>query len=301
MGMMRNQVLCAAVFSTMLIRCSADTYSNMPVADAFVATGTSTNDLSGDNFGAAGSLTVEAANLPKGEFQSIIEFDLAAAQSYFNSEYGVGAWSVQTVSLVLTASAHTNAMFNPPAAGAIGISLMQNNSWVEGTGTGGDPTTNGISYNSLESTYIDNETDQALGTFTFVGGTAGTAAYVLGLTPGVISDVTGGRDMSLRLFPADTVVSYLFNSRMASPAPALLVTATMLTNAVELAVALSGTNLALSWPTNQAANLVLQQNSDLATTNWSATPTNSLVVAHGQYQIFAAPTNTQQYFRLVAP
>jgi len=293
----RSAAVLAAIVSAVPCHCRADTYSAVPIADTFVATGTSGNNLSGDNFGAAGSLTVEAGNLAQGEFQTVIKFDLSGAQAYFNTEYGAGAWMVQAVSLVLTSSAHGNSIFNPPAAGEFGVSWMQNNSWVEGTGTGGDPTTNGISYNSLESIYINNAADQALGAFFFVGGTSGTASYGLGLTSGVVGDLAAGNEMSLRLFPADTNVSYLFNSsRASSDAPELLITAEP-----ELRVALAGDSLALYWMTNQGSALVLQQNSDLATTNWTTTPTNSMIVTNGQYQILISPTNLQQFFRLATP
>ncbi len=292
----------ALSFSTVLYPCHADTFSAVPIADAFVATGTPTDDLSGDNFGAAGSLTVEAGNLPQGEFQTVIEFDLTGAQSYFNAEYSAGGWTAQTVSLKLTASAHGNSMFNPPAAGAFGISLMQNNSWVEGTGTGGALTTNGITYDSLESTYINNATDQALGTFSFGGGTSGTANYKLTLSSGLLGDLLAGTNLSLRLFPNDPNVSYLFNSRMAaSNGPALLITVAPQAIPYQLALTLSGGNLVISWPTNESSGVVLQQNSVLSSTNWIATPTNFLTVTNGRYQVLASPTNAQQFFRLYTP
>ena len=94
-------------------------------------------------------------------------------------KYGIGDWTIQSVTLQLTASAHGNAMFNSVAAGQFGVSLMANNSWAEGTGTGGMPTSDGITYNSLTSTFINNANDQGLGTFQFVGGTSGTGNYTL--------------------------------------------------------------------------------------------------------------------------
>jgi hypothetical protein len=213
------------IFSAMLSPCLADTYSTNAISDAFVATGP-TGNLSGDNFGAAGSLTVEAADLPQGQFQSVIEFDLSGAENHFNSEYGAGGWTVQSVSLELTASSHGNAIFNATAAGQFAVSLMVNNSWVEGTGTGGAPTTDGISFNSLQNTYINNAVDQGLGVFQFTGGSSGTGIYNLGLTSGLTGDLAGGDDLSLRLSPNDNNVSYLFNSRMASPGqPELVITA----------------------------------------------------------------------------
>jgi hypothetical protein len=90
---------------------------------------------------------------------------------------------------------------------------MQNNSWVEGTGTGGAPTSDGISFNSLQGVYVNNSLDQALGTFNFPGGSSGANTYTLSLSSGLVADALSGSDISLRLFAADSSVSYLFDSR----------------------------------------------------------------------------------------
>lgn len=188
-------------------------FSVVPNADAFVSSGGS---LSSSNFGAAGSLAIAAPGLPQGEFQSVLRFDLSAAQSSFNAQFGAGQWVIQSVTLQLTSSPHNNAIFNNIAAGQFGVSLMQNNLWVEGTGTGGIPSSDGISFDSLQGTYINNATDQALGTFGFPGGSSGQNNYQLSLSSGLVNDVTSGGVMSLRLFAADTSVSYLFTSRSGS-------------------------------------------------------------------------------------
>ena len=187
-------------------------FNSQPIADAFVTPG-ATGSLSSSNFGAAGSLAIAAGDLPQGQFQSVIKYDLSADVSAFNTEFGVGNWTVQSVSLTLTASPHGNAIFNAVAPGSFGISLMQNNSWTEGTGTGGAPTSEGISFNSLANTYINNSIDQTLGTFSFAGNTSGANSYSLGLSSGLIANILGGDDVSLRLFAADNNVSYLLNSR----------------------------------------------------------------------------------------
>jgi hypothetical protein len=199
-------------------------FTVQPVADAFVTSGGS---LSSSNFGGAGSLAIAAAGLPQGEFQSVLKFDLSAAQSSFNAQFGNGNWTIQSVTLQLTSSPHNNPIFNDVAAGQFGVSLMQNNLWVEGTGTGGIPSSDGISYNSLLGTYINNATDQALGTFNFPGGTSGQNSYALTLSSGLVGDITAGSDLSLRLFAADTTVSYLMTSRSgsASARPDILVQA----------------------------------------------------------------------------
>ncbi len=144
----------------------ASLFTNAPVADAFVTTGSNGN-FSANNYGAAGALAVAASDLPQGEFQTVLKFDLSGALSSLDAQFGAGLWAIQSVTLQLTSSPHNNAIFNNIAAGQFGVSLMQNNSWVEGTGTGGVPTMDGISFNTLLGTYINNASDQALGTFNF--------------------------------------------------------------------------------------------------------------------------------------
>jgi len=199
-------------------------FSSQAFSDAFVATGP-TGNFSGNNFGGAGALAVAAGNLPKGEFQSVFQFDLSGARNSFDSQFGVGAWIVQSATLQLNSSPHNNSIFNDIAAGQFNVSLMQNNSWVEGTGTGGIPTTDGISYNSLQSTYINNATDQALGKFTFPGGTSGANTYNLNLSSSLLAKVLAGDDMSLRLYAADNTVSYLFSSRSTGGGPEITIVA----------------------------------------------------------------------------
>jgi hypothetical protein len=185
-------------------------FSSQSMADAFVTSGGS---LSSSNFGGAGALAVSAGGLPQGEFQSVLKFNLAGAENSFNAQFGVGQWTIQSVTLELSSSPHGNSIFNNIAAGQFNVSLMQNNSWVEGTGTGGVPTSDGVSFNSLLGVYVNNAADQALGTFSFPGGSSGQNAYTLALSSGLVSDVMAGGDTSLRLFAADDSVSYLFSSR----------------------------------------------------------------------------------------
>lgn len=194
------------------------------IADAFVTTG-ATGSLSTSNFGAAGALAVAAPGLPQGEFQTVLKFQLSGVKSSLDATYGTGAWTIESVTLQLSASPHNNNIFNNVAAGHFNVSLMQNSSWVEGTGTGGIPTSDGISFSTLQSTYINNAADQALGTFSFSGGTSGTADYSLELSSGLVSDLLQGNTASLRLYAADDVVSYLFSSRQggATVAPELII------------------------------------------------------------------------------
>jgi len=182
-----------------------------PIADAFVTTGPSGN-LSDNNYGGAGALSVSAAGLPQGELQSVLKFSLTAAASSFDGAFGSGQWTVQSATLYLATTPANNAIFNAPAAGQIGISWLQNDAWPEGIGTPGAPSTSGITFTSLEQIFV-GAGDQGLGTFWLDGTTEGFSAYTLGLAPGLTADVLSGSLLSLRLFAADSSVSGVVNSR----------------------------------------------------------------------------------------
>jgi hypothetical protein len=189
----------------------AATFSLNPVADAYVATGPS-NNLRDNNYGAAGALSVAAPGSPDGEFQSVLRFDLAGARGSFDALFGVGQWVVQSVSLQLNATLPNNPVFNANAAGSFNVSWMQNDSWTEGSGGNNNPSTIGLSYNSLVNTFINNTADQALGTFSYGGG-VGLASHSLTVSSGLLNDIQSGSLASMRLFAADASVSYLVNSR----------------------------------------------------------------------------------------
>ena len=189
---------------------SAATFSLNPTADAFVATGP-TGNLSISNYGGAGALSVAAPGLAQGEFESVLQFGLAGAKSSFDSQFGVGQWTLQSVTLQLTAVPPNNPIFNASAAGQFSLSWMQNDGWTEGTGNPGLPTSNGITFSTL-SNFVSGA-DEALGTFSFNGATNGNFTYTLGLTPSFSADILAGSTVSLRMFAADSTVSFLSDSR----------------------------------------------------------------------------------------
>ena len=210
----------AAAFIALLLLAlplGAATFTLNPSADAFVTTGPS-GALSISNYGAAGALSVAAPDLANGEFQSVLRFDLSGAKTSFDSQFGVGQWSIQSITLSLTAAPPNNGIFNPSAAGQFGVSWMQNDSWIEGTGTPAAPSSAGITFSTLPS--FLSAGDESLGTFSFAGGTSGSATYTLNLTPGFDADAAAGNLVSFSLFAADSIVSYLFNSRTGGSGPA---------------------------------------------------------------------------------
>lgn len=201
------------------------TFSLNPSADAFVTTGP-TGNLSTNNYGGAGALSIAAPGSPEGEFQSVLQFGLTGAKNSFDSQFGAGQWSVQSVTLQLTAGPHNNNIFNPIVPGQLAVSLMQNNGWTEGTGSPMAPTNNGITFSTL-SNFV-SAADSSLGTFAFNGTTNSVVTFSLNLTPGLSADILSGGTASFRIFAADTVLSCLFDSRdfgIASDRPLLTITA----------------------------------------------------------------------------
>ena len=147
-----TRIFCKIFLPIFLIAHSAvaATFSSNPSADAFVASGPSGN-LSINNYGGAGAICVAAPGLAQGEFQSILRFDLSSAKASFDSQFGAGLWTIQSVTLQLTATAPNNAIFNSSAAGQFVLSWMQNDSWTEGAGTPSAPATTGVTFATLPS------------------------------------------------------------------------------------------------------------------------------------------------------
>ena len=215
---------------------SAATFSLNPTADAFVSSNTALNALgtatiSNSNYGAAGAIGAAAAGLPKGEFDSLLKFDLSSAKASFDATFGAGLWAINSMSLQLTLASPGNAIFNGNGAGAGGTNInfagsfamkwMQNDSWVEGAGTPSAPTLatgtgSGITFSALPS-FLSGP-DELLGSFSYAGATSGNITLSLGLTPSFVADATAGNNVSLLMLPNDTGVALLANSITAAVA-----------------------------------------------------------------------------------
>ncbi len=183
-----------------------------PVADAFVTTGPSpANTLAGNNYGGAGAMGVAGTSSSKGEFQSVMRFDMNSVLSTFDTRFGPGLWKIDSVSLRLTSAAAGNPIFNSITAGSFSIKWMQDDSWTEGTGNPGAPTTNGISYTSLQG--LLGGSDTSLGTYAFDGITGVSTTWNLNLPTAFRNDIMAGGNLGFHVVAADATVSYLFNAR----------------------------------------------------------------------------------------
>ena len=229
---------CAAIIPAASHSQSSFTVNNT-IADAFLAAGSAANpvgaNLTGLNFGAAGTLAIAPASSTKGEFDSIIEFNLSGAFNQFNSTYGAGNWQVSGLKLSLASNfggqgeQPNNGIFNSINAGSFGIDWLGDNTWVEGTGGGmgapGYPSNSSVSFQSISSLFGNGSS--SLGTFTYTPpGDNVYANYALPLDANLVSEAQSGGDASLYFFAADNQVSYLFNARSFSQNhPELIVTA----------------------------------------------------------------------------
>jgi hypothetical protein len=195
-----------------------------PTADAFIATGSAGNpagtDLTGLNFGGAGTLAISPSSSTKGEFDTILKFNLASTVSQFNTTYGVGNWAVTGLTLKLASNTGVqgtqpgNGVFNSINAGNFDIQWVSVDNWIEGTGNGmGTAAGSSISFSSMSTLFAG--TSDGLGTYTYTPpGNNVYVSYTLPLNGDLVSDVDGGGDVSLYFSAsAASAVGYLFNAR----------------------------------------------------------------------------------------
>jgi hypothetical protein len=209
----------------------AATVTLNPLADAFVS---SANPSS--NYGGAGALAISAAGLPKGEFNSLLKFDLAAVKNSFDATFGSGLWVIDFITIQFTAVDPNNALYNGNGAGPGGsnvnfaglfsIEWISNDAWIEGNGTPAASNSSGITFSMLPT--FRSVADESLGTFAFAGGTSGSQSWNLNLSTSFAADVAAGNAVSLLMLPGDAGVSFLGGSRsitIVNSRPVLSVTA----------------------------------------------------------------------------
>jgi len=282
------------------------TNSSMTTADAFLCTGSPNYqggaDLTGLNFGAAGTLAIASASSPAGEFQSVIRFNLAAGVAVFNAAYGTNNWRITGVTLDLASNygvagvQPNNPIFNVISGGQFVIEWLADDNWAEGTGTPNLPTTDGVCYNSLPALLVPPH--EALCTNTYSPPDNNVHVFwPLPLTTNLVADLGGGGDVTFRFYAADNQIGYLFNSYKYGRGnePYLHVVAT------PLLTILSGTfsngMFQLTGIGNNHTPYQIQFNTNLATTNWKTIGT---ATADGSGKILfddVSATNAPRFYR----
>ena len=170
------------------------------------------------NYGVAGTLAISPASSAKGEFDSVLMFNTAAAVSQFNTSYGAGNWTITGLTLSLASNfgtqgaQPTSTILNTVNAGSFGIDWLANDSWVEGTGGGNGAANGAVDFNSISSLLAPGY--DSLGTYTYTPpGNNVYANYSLSLDDNLVSDAAAGGDVSLYFYAADDQVGYVFNSK----------------------------------------------------------------------------------------
>jgi hypothetical protein len=221
MNHLRTLVLAMGILSFGSVARAQVTYTNTDDADAFLATGSPANpvgtNLTGLNFGGAGTLVIAPATSLKGEFQSIIGFSLSNAVALFNTNYGAGNWTITGISLQLASNYGTagvqpnNAIFPVISAGNFVIEWLSTNGWPEGTGSPNLPSMDGVTYDSLPG--LLSGPHEILCTNTYVPpGNNVPVTYALPLSTNLVTEILAGADATFRFYAADTQIGYLFNS-----------------------------------------------------------------------------------------
>jgi hypothetical protein len=174
------------------------------------------------NYGGAGTFAIAPASAPKGEFDSVLMFNTAAAVANFNGLYGIGNWAITGLSLSLASNFPTqgesisNPIFNNINGGTFGIDWIANNSWNGGNGGGmggaGFPNTNFVSFDYIPF-LLTNGVD-SLGTYTYTPpGNQNHLTYDLPLDDNLVNGSAAGGNVSFYFYaPTNSQVSYLFNS-----------------------------------------------------------------------------------------
>jgi len=283
------------------------TNSSMTIADAFLCTGSPKYeggaDLTGVNFGAAGTLAIAPASSASGEFQSVIKFNLSNSVAAFNSTYGSNHWSITGVSLDLTSNygvagvQPNNPIFNVISGGQFVIECLADDDWVEGTGTPNLPTTDGVCYNSLPVLLAQPREILCTNTYSPPGNNV-HVTWLLPLTVNLVADISGGGDVTFLFHAADSQVGYLFNSykygRGNEPLihvvaiPLLKILSGAFTNGAFHLTGIGGTN----------ATYQIQASADLSTIPWQTIGT-ATADSNGaiQFDDSGATNQLQRFYR----
>jgi hypothetical protein len=308
MSLRRTAALTFVAFAIGAVAEAQVTFTNTTSADAFLATGSPANpygsDLTGLNYGGAGTLAISPSSATEGEFQSVIRFDVSGAAALFDATYGTNNWSVAGIFLKLTSNYGTqgqqpnNRIFNVINGGQFVIEWLSDTNWVEGTGTPSLPTMDGVTYASLPD--LLSGAHEILCTNTYVPpGTNVPVTYTLPLDTNLLAAVASGGSISLLLYAGDNQIGYLFNSREYGRGNEPLIEVTA--NPVFRFLSGSFTNAAFHLTGRGPTNLQYQVQaiSDLNTTNWQTLGTaTSDATGLILFTDTNAPSQSRRFYRL---
>lgn len=299
-----------ALLAILLPAAAQITHTVMPSADAFVCTGSPNYqdgaDLTGLNFGGAGTLAIAPASSAKGEFRSILRFSLTNLLAHFNTNYGVGNWTITNIELELTSNwgqsgaQPNNPIFNVITGGKFVIEWMSSDDWAEGTGNPSLPTTDGVTYNSLSALLARAHIPLCTNTYVPPGANV-HLFWPLPLQTNLAADVLAGGDVSFYFYAADEQVGYLFNSPSYGRGnePLIHITAIGLLPRL-LSGQFRSATFHLTGSGRPGMTYQIEDCADLAAGNWQALGTVT-ADTNGSLQFDApsAPLHSQHFYRLM--
>jgi len=213
------------------------TISQVVSADTYVSSGQPTS-----NFGTMGAMEIAVPTASQNRTEeSLIRFNTSAIESAFNTDYGVGDWTITSLTLSLFSNFSTagqqpgNSSFNQIAAGGFELDWLSNDSWSE----------TGITWNTLPSVLpgTGGNALDSLGDFYWPATGSSSANWTLSLDPNLVNDITTGSLVTIFGQPtAGSTVGYLFNTLNNNPAY-LNVTADVTATPEPSALALSACGL----------------------------------------------------------
>ena len=299
-------ILFAGVMAVCVAARAQVTNTTIAVADAFVCTGSPNYengaDLSGLNFGAAGTLVV-ASSAASGEFQSVVKFNLADSVAAFNLACGSNNWTITGISLDFASNYGTagvqpnNPIFPVIRGGQFVIEWLSADDWIEGTGTPNLPTTDGITLTSLPGLLAQPREILATNTYSPPGNNV-RITWPLPLTTNLVTDICAGGDVTFRFYAADNQIGYLFNSykygRGNEPKIDVVVTPALKI----LSGVFVGGAFQLNGVGNNNSTYNIQVSTNLTAANWH---TIGAVISDGSGTVQFADTNAltaQRFYRL---
>jgi hypothetical protein len=279
--------------------------SVIPSADAFVR-----SLAAGNNYGAAGALSVSGSAAVNGSgqqnglFDTLIRFPMSDVAATAAGAFGTNGWVVTGAALSLSEVAAPNNPIFDRGVGAFEIRWIASDTWVEGTGKPITPTADGVVYQDLSSV-LNPALDKSLGSFTN-SGLDGTVSFTLPLTGGLVSNVLAGADLNLYLTAASDSVGFTFNSKDFTGTnswPVLTIKAAAKPPVRITSIQDLGANqVALRFNTASNWTYVLQGLGRLTVGspgNWSNLLTVAAKPFDDQAQFVDGVTNGQRFYRLV--
>lgn len=166
----------------------------------------------GMNYGSLGAMEIAGPTTSQNRTEeSLIQFNTATIQSEFNTEYGVGNWTISSVTLTQYANYPTagqkpsNSSFNTIAAGGFELDWLSDNNWSQ----------TAITYNNISSVLAGTggNLQDDIGDFTYAADGTSPVSWTLALDPNLVSDIENGGAVTIFGQPTSgSTVGYEFNT-----------------------------------------------------------------------------------------